>query len=258
MKYYTRIAALLMAALMLLSVCGCGENGDSLERVQKRERIVFGIAPDSLPVSGGTQDEPTGISVDVGNEIAARLGVEAEYIFITNENAVQYINDGVIDCYLNLAEPDIRTATQLRMVDSLFDWRQVAVVPKWSKASQLVDLTGERLCVVSGSDADAALDAAEIFKASMRDIVYTSDYVEIMRELTGSSCAAAIVDEMELMYAAGEAREKFVVIDQPLASSSYVLAFAYRDTTLAERIQSLYDDMNADGTLAGIRAGWIG
>ncbi len=258
MKYYTRIAALLTAILLMLSVCGCGEDGDSLERVLRRERIVFGIAPDSLPVSGGTTEEPTGVSVAIGNEIAARLDVEAEYIFITHENAVQYLNDGIIDCYLSLAEPDLRTAAQLRMVDSTFDWRQVAVVPRWSRAKQLVDLTGERLCVVSGSDADTALDQAELFKASMRDIVYVDDYYAITQELTGSRCAAAIVDEMEFMNAAGPAREKFIVIDEPIASSNYVHAFAYRDTTLAERVQSLCDDMAADGTLRDILTEWTG
>jgi len=258
MKYSVRIAALLMAAFMLLAVCGCGETGDSLERVLRRERIVFGIAPDSLPVSGGTTEEPTGISVEIGNEIAERLEVSAEYIFVSNENAVQYMNDGIIDCYINLAEPDLRTATQLRMVDSLLDWRQVAVVPQWSKATQLVNLTGSKLCVVSGSDASQALDSAEMFKAAMSGIVYADSYAQIMTELTGSTCAAAIVDEMEFMNAAGAARGKFIVIDEPLASSNYVLAFAYEDNSLAERVQSIYDDMNADGTVETIRTTWLG
>lgn len=258
MKYYIRIIALLTAAVLLLSVGGCGKSSDSLDRIEKRGVIVFGIAPESLPMSGGTQEEPTGLSVAIGNEIAARLGVEAEYIFITEKNAVQYMNDGIIDCYINMKEPDLKSSTQFGMVDSMLEWRQVAVVARWSKADQLVDLTGERVCVLSGSDANDALDAAEVFKSSMKEIVYTESYTEIMRELTGSTCAAAIVDEIEFMNAAGEAREKFVVINEPLASSRYVLAFAYADTTLRERVQSIYGDMSADGTLAGIRAEWVG
>jgi len=247
-----------MAIVMMLAVCGCGEDGDALERILRKEKIVFGIAPDSLPVSGESdEDGPVGISVEIGNQIAARLGVEAEYIFISQENAVQYINDGIIDCYLNLAEPDLRTATQIRMVDSLFDWRQVAVVPQWSRAKQLVNLTGGRVCVVSQSDASAALDEAEMFRSSLTGVVYTDDYMQIMRELTGSTCDAAIVDELEFLNSAGTAKEKFAIIDEPIASRNYVLAFAYEDQHLAERVQSIYDDMNADGTIQNIRNQWI-
>ncbi len=261
MKLHVRLAALLTAFLLVLSVCGCARDASSLDRILRQERIVFGIAPDNLPVSGGTAQDPTGIAADIGEEIAARLGAEAEYILLPAQEAIAALDEGRIDCYICLPEPDIRTATQLSAVDTLFGWRQVAVVPRWSEAKRLVDLAGERLCVLSDSDAADALDAAELFKASMSGIVYADDFYGIMHELTGSTCAAAIVDEMQFILAAketGEGMDKFVVIDEPLESRSYILAMRYSDAPLRERIQSIYDDMNTGGVVAAIRAEWLG
>lgn len=258
MKLSFRLTALMLSIFMLLALCGCGEYSSSLERVLKEERIVFGIAPDALPMSAESADGPAGLSVDIGNEIAARLDVEAEYIFIAPENALQYINDRIIDCYINLPAPDIRTLAQIETVDALMDYRQVAVVTRWSPVDQLIDLSGERVCLVSGTDAAEAFSQAEMLKASTGEIVWCENYDEIMFELTGSTCAAAIVDEPQFLYSAGDSRSKFIVVEQPVASGDCVFAFGYREEGLAERIGSIYSNMNADGTLSSIKAEWLG
>lgn len=258
MKLSLRLTALVLSIIMLLSLFGCGEYGSSLEKVLKEERIVFGIAPESLPLSAEAEEGPIGLSVDIGNEIAARLDVEAEYIFVTPENALQYINDRVIDCYINLPAPDIRTLAQIEAVDAQMDYRQVAVVAAWSPVDQLIDLAGERVCLVSGTDAAASFSEAEMLRASTGEIVWCSDYDEIMFELTGSTCAAAIVDEMQFLHAAGDSRSKFVVVEQPVASGDCVFAFGYREEAIAERIGNIYSDMSADGTLKAIKEKWLG
>lgn len=258
MKLSLRLTALMLSIFMLLGLCACGEYDNSLERVLKEERIVFGIAPDSLPMSAEAEEGPIGLSVDIGNEIAARLDVEAEYIFIAPENALQYINDRIIDCYINLPAPDIRTLAQIESVDSLMDYRQVAIVTSWSPVDQLIDLADERVCVISDTDAAEAFSDAEMLKSSVGEVVACSDYNEIMFELTGSTCAAAIVDELQFLYAAGDSRAKFVTVEQPIASGDCVFAFGYREEGIAERIGSIYNDMNADGTLAGIKSEWLG
>lgn len=258
MKLSLKLTALMLSIFMLLGLCGCGRYDNSLEKVLKEERIVFGIAPDSLPMSAEAEEGPIGLSVEIGNEIAARLDVEAEYIFIAPENALQYINDGIIDCYINLSAPDIRTLAQIEWVDSMMDYRQVAVVASWSRVDQLIDLEGERVCVISDTDAAAAFSDASMLKSSVGEVVACADYNEIMFELTGSTCAAAIVDEPQFLYAAGDSRSKFVVVDQPVASGDYVFAFGYREEEIAERIGSIFSDMNADGTLSAIKSEWLG
>lgn len=257
MKLSKRLTALALAALMLLAMCGCGSEKNTLDKVEKQGKIIFGVTPDYLPMSVESEDGPVGLSIDIGNEIAARLNVEAEYMFISQPNAAQYLNDKAIDCYINLAGPDIRTVARLEIVDTQYDYRQVVVVPRWSKVNRLVDLTGQRVCLLSGTDADAAFRDASAFHDAMDEIVYKDSYLDILYELTGSTCAAAIVDEPQLLYAVGESREKFIIIDEPLATGDFVFAFRYRDSEIAGRISNIYDDMIADGTIKELRLSWL-
>ncbi len=257
MKLSIRLTALALSLIMLFTLCGCGEGKNTLENIQKQGKIVFGVTPDYLPMSAETEDGAMGMSIDIGNEIAARLDVEAEYIFISQENAAQYLNNKVIDCYINLAGPDIRTVAQLEIVDTGYDYKQVVAVPVWSTVTRLVDLTGERVCVISGTDADTAFREAPAFHSAMSEIAYVDTYLDVLYELTGSTCAAAIVDEPQLLYAIGDSREKFIIIDAPLATGDFVFAFRYRDSEISGRIQNIYGDMKADGSLERIRSEWL-
>ena len=218
----------------------------------------MGIAADNLPMSANEEDGPEGIAVDLGEEIASRLNAEAEFISVSQANAIQYLNDGVIDCYIGLAAPDIRTLGQIQSIDMLLDYRIVAVTASWSQKDRLVELSGENICVISGSDANVALDECTAFKAAMGEIKYCDSYVEMQRELTGSTCEAAITDEMKFMHFAGVGRNKFKVIDEPLESGDYIIAFGSRETELCERIQSIYNDIYADGTLNKFKIRWVG
>ena len=108
MKLYIRPLALILAILMLVGLCGCDDGKDSLDRILKKQTIVFGISPDSIPMSYVTMNDKTeGLSVDIGNELAKRLAVSAEFVFVEQEDALEALANEEIDCYLNLVSSDI-------------------------------------------------------------------------------------------------------------------------------------------------------
>ncbi|MBQ4313329.1 MAG: transporter substrate-binding domain-containing protein, partial [Clostridia bacterium] len=227
--------------------------------ILKKQTIVFGISPDSIPMSYVTMNDKTeGLSVDIGNELAKRLAVSAEFVFVEQEDALEALANEEIDCYLNLVSSDIKLASQMQTVDSGIDHRSAVVVTADSPIKRLVDLKGKTVCVVSGSDAAADFAAASVMYSSCGAVNLLASLDGIVLELGVGTSHAAVVDEEMFRYITRDVSDKYRFLSESVTSGDYVLAMRLRDTALSERIAMLYGDMQSDGTVDSIKAKWFG
>ena len=240
-------------------LAGCGDDRDALQRILSDKEIVFGIEPDKMPLSFEAQGEPEGLSVDMAKELAYRLDVDARFVFVSASDAQQALDEGTIDLFVNLPSPGQKETATMQTVDTGIDYRQMLVVPSDSDVSRLYDLEGGTLCIISGSDAAAALDKAEVFKADLGGIIWCDIASEQFDALTSGRADAMLVDEPVYRYIMNGVEDSgYVVLDDVLARTRLIIAMRQRDIQLAQRIQSLFNDMRNDGTFDRIRSGWIG
>ncbi len=264
-----RAALLLLSIVFIVGTVGCSQESDSLEAVLKKKEIVFGIAPDFAPMSeevptsaavGGSTGEaddgqPTadGLSVDIANELAKRLNITPVYRFVKQSDAETALNEGEIDCYVNLAAPDIKTAARLGIIDTRMDYSQIVVTMAESGIDRLIDLDDRTVGCVSGSDARRALDQATVMKSNFGNLEDFDSEDKLIEALKGGYIDAAVIGEPQYRSNTRGGREFYTVIPDSIASGDLVLAFRLRDTTLRERIELLYEDMLSDGTLDNMR-----
>lgn len=250
------LAAVIALCCGLLS--GCGEYSDSLQRILAEDKMVFGIQPNNSPLSFHSGDEPNGLSVDLGNELAARLNVEPEFVVVSTSDVQQALDSGTIDVYLNLPSPGQKGTATMLTVDTGIDYRHIMVVPKSSKVSRLYDLKGDCLSVISGSDSAGALNEAEVFKGDLGEILWCSNPWEQMSALDTSKADAMLIHEPMYLYMAKDFGDNYKALDEVLSSTGLVLAMRQQDSQLASRIKTLMSDMSSDGTFESIRSEWLG
>lgn len=245
-------------ALCCVMLSGCGDDRDALQRILAEEEIVFGIEPDKLPLSFETGGDPVGLSVDIAKELAYRLDVEPRFVFVSASDARAALDEGEIDLFVNLPSPGQKEEATMQTVDTGIDYRQIMVVPSDSDVSRLYDLKGGTLAIISGSDASAALDEAEVFKSELEGIIWCEIAGEQFDAISSGRADAMLVDEPVYLYIMNGVDSDYVVLGDVISRTRLIIAMNQRDTKLAQRIQSLYNDMESDGTLGRIRSDWIG
>ncbi len=249
-------AAFIALCCGLLS--GCGEYGDSLERILSEDRMVFGVQPDNSPLSFTAGDQPDGLSVELAKELAKRLNVDAEFVFVSTGDAGKALENGTIDVYVNLPSPGQKETAAMLTVDTGMDYRHIMVVSAKSKVSRLYDLKGGKLSVISGSDAAGALDAAEVFKSDLGQIVWCANPWEQMASLDSGKADAMLIHEPMYLYMAKDFGDNYKALDEVLASTGLICAMRRQDTQLSARVRTLLEDMTDDGTMKELRTRWLG
>lgn len=252
------LCLLLVCAIALSCATGCSTGGDALDRVLSKGVMRFGVTPDFAPISCDTADGVSGLSVDIALEIASRLNVEPEFVFIEQDKAVAALENGEIDCYLNFVAPDIKSTSTVLFIDTGLDYRQVAVTPPNSTITRLVDLKQTTVAVVSESDAAAALSDAAVLRENIGTIAWQTEEEAAIDLLRSGDCSALIISEPRILYELRSASGEFVILDDALSQADFVFAFRIGDDTLHERIQIIFDDMSTDGQFKTLVERWMG
>lgn len=253
-----RLTALLAAILLLLAAVGCADSSDSLERVLGSGRLRFGVAPEDRPMSFDWNGEPAGLSVELAKEFAKRLNVEAQFVFVEHSDAQRALEEDEIDVYVNLPSPGQKAEATMLTLDGGMDCRQIVVVPAESKINRLYDLEGGTLAVLTGSEASDALDEAEVFKKALGEVTYCELPADQLAAINGGTADAMLIGEPLYRYIMIGTGSEYRVLDNVLADTRFIHALRLHDTTLGERIGSLFADMEKDGTFESIRKEWLG
>ena len=245
-------------ALFCIFMSGCGEYSDSLQRILAEHEIVFGIQPDSMPMSADHAGEPGGYSVDLGEELAKRLNVDAQFVFVSPSDAQRALDEGEIDVYINLPSPGQKESASMLTVDGGMDCRQIVVVPSDSNVSRLYDLCGKTLSVISGSDAAASLNEAEVFMGDLGGIIWCELPIEQFDALDTGKAQGMLIDEPLYLYIMNGVTSDYKVLDELLSQTRFIMAMRLQDKRLGERVESLLEDMRSDGTFERISFEWFG
>lgn len=260
MKIRRIIAALLsllcLAALSLSA--GCDSGSASLSRILGEGKMVVGLTPDSLPMSYEDGSGAAGLSADLARELAKRLNVEVEFVFLDADEVLDALENDSIDVYMNMPYPGQKEAAKFLTVDGLLDCRQIIAVREDSDISRLYDLAGKRAAVISGSDADDALTQAAILRADLESVEYAESSTELIGWITQERVDVIVIDEPLYLYTVNRMGHGCKVLDETLGERDYILALKLREDSLGERLKQLYSDMKSDGTFDTIVEGYLG
>lgn len=254
-----KFAAMLMAALLLLSCCALAED-TSLTDLLAKGTLVMGF-DEAYPPMGFVDEngEHAGFDIDLAREVTARMGVELVLQPISWDAKELELNGGNIDCiWSGLTITEERKA-QMTFTMPYMANEQILVVMADSGIASQADLAGKMLGTQAGSASVDVLDANPEFKDSLAEIALSDDFVAALMDLRLGGIDVLLIDSVVGNYyiAQQDDPSAFVVLPEVLQAEEYGIAVRKGEQALADAINQQLIAIAEDGTLDTIRAKWF-
>jgi len=270
MRRRTLMAACVTAAAMSLAATA-SMAGEALDRVMADG--VLKIATDAAwaPQSFvNDNNEMDGFDVDVGKEIARRLGVTAEFVtpgweIITAGNWV-----GRWDISVGSMTPTAERAKILTFPAVYYYTPASFAVHKDSAAQDKTDLNGLKIGAVTGTTWEQYLQQDLVIEAEGAP---TFEYDVQPGAIHSLQDASAVLDDLRLgdgvrvdglldslpsILAAIESGYPFRVVGTPAFFEPLALAIDKGDAEFNDKLAAIVKEMQADGALTEISMKWYG
>lgn len=248
---------ILICCLFLFGAAGCANDGTSTEaNGENGEKEKFSYAMSGLyrPFNYKDSGDLTGFDVEIGEEIAERLGMEADPVTNPWESLIQGLKAEKYDAIIgSMAITDER----LEQVDFSRPYyrsgAQVYAAKDNDEINSENDIKDKTIGVVKSSTfRDVALEYTSEDKVTG----YDSDVIALQDLPTGRA-DAVITDRMVGVVAINEEDLAIKEVDEPLWIDEMAIAVRKGDNELLEDINAALEEMIEDGTYEEISMKWF-
>ena len=254
-----KMLAMVLALMMVLALVPAMAEADaSLQYIMDKGTLVLGFDASFPPM--GFVDESgdyVGYDLDLAKEVCARLGVELVLQPIDWSAKELELNAKNIDCIWNGMTATEERAASMCLSMPYLENSQVLCVKEDSAVQTLGDLAGKVVSVQAGSSGADAVNAAEEFKASLKEVSEFSDYAIALMDLDNGSCDAVAIDIIVAEYYIAKKGASYRILEESLAPEQYAIGFRKADEALCQKINDTLLEMAQDGALEEITAEWF-
>ncbi|MBT2729667.1 amino acid ABC transporter substrate-binding protein [Bacillus sp. ISL-75] len=248
------IPMILVIAALFSILTGCSSKSSGAND----NTLVIGIDDKFAPM--GFRDENNkivGFDIDYANAAAEKMGKKVKFQPIDWSTKEAELSSGRIDLIWNGYTITDERKKKVLFTKPYLKNAQVVVTLADSKLTKLDDLNGKVVGLQTLSSAADALDAAPI-KAKIKTVTEFADNVQALTDLKSGRLDAVVIDEIVIDYYMTKEKESFKILDESLAPEEYGIGVKKGNEALLEKLQKALDEMNEDGTAAGISEKWFG
>ena len=251
MKKMIALVLSLVAVLALFAGCSKKDANSDLAYVQKKGTLIVGItdyAPMDYKDDNGNW---TGFDAEFAQAVAAKLGVNCEFIEMDWDNKFFELESKAIDCIWNgmtiTDEVKLNTSVSNPYVKNA----QVVVMDK-SKAGGYTSadaIKGLTFAVEAGSAGAAELDALDI-----TDYTAVQAQSNALMEVAAGTCDACVIDITMANAMTGEGTGyPDLTTALELSSEEYGIGFR-KESDLTAKVNEIMKGLMSDGTLDALAA----
>lgn len=248
---------LIIAMMMLVACTQAPVEGDlSLKTIEDNGKMIVGFT-EYPPMGFKENGEITGFDIDIAKEVAERLGVEAEFVYIDWDAKVLELNGKNIDMIWNGLTITADREKEILFSKPYFDNRIVIISLNGSGIDQIADLSEMKVGVELQSSGQAAVEGNDVF-ATIDELVKYTTITEAILDLKAGGIDAIVADEIFARYAVSKEADQYQVASEVFNSENYGIGFRLEDVALRDKVDAIIDEMAADGTAAEISMKWFG
>jgi ABC-type amino acid transport substrate-binding protein len=245
-----RMPVLLACAL---SLAACSGRPDTLQEIQDRGALYIGLDPSYPPFEALAPDgELYGLDVDLGSELAQRLGVESHFVLVGYDGLYDALLVRQVDVLISalVVEPGRMDDVAYSIV--YFDAGLALVAPADGQddIGGMRDLAGRTLAVEYATEGDVA---ARRWARRLGDLsvlpLTTAD--EALAAVGAGEADAALVDGISGRLYVREHPE-LALVPELVTSAPYAAAVRADDRPLLRAVDEALETMAAEGALEAI------
>ena len=251
MKTKKTLIILLSLVLIASIFTSCSKSGTSLASVKKKGKLSIATSPDFPPFESLTDSTTVeGIEIDILQLICDKLGVELEINQMDFDSVLPGVQAGKFDVGVSGI-----TITEQRKKNVLFTdpyclAAQAIVVTEDSAIKSKADLEGKKVSVQTGTTAESYTMENGYSVSSF------SANSDAEAALTSGKVDAWVIDDLtaaEMVKVYNEtASVKLVILDEAMTTEPYAFAFSLGSDDLVKEVNSILDELIADGTVKAI------
>ncbi len=233
-----KLLAVLLSALMLFSLCACGNKAD--------DKLVIGYTIYE-PMNYMEDGKLTGFDTEFAEAVCAKLGVTPEFKEINWDTKFVTLDANQIDCIWNGMTISDEVKANCAVSKAYVKNAQVVVMAKDKIADykDVESLKGLKFAAEAGSAGEAAI------KDNGLDGAYTpvAAQTDALLAVIGGQADACVIDitMAKSMTAEGTSYDS-LTYSLELTSEEYGIGFR-KDSDLTEKVNAIIDELKADGTL---------
>jgi len=207
-------AALLAAVGLVATAVFPAQAADSPQEIKKQGYVIIGVRGDSRP--WGYLDPSgrnVGMDIELGKDIARRLGVEARFVTVTTATRITFLQQNKIDIAIATMYDTPERRRVVRMVEPHYGSVGTALLaPRSQSFKTWSDINGKTLCGVSGStyNTPAERDGAKV--------VSFTGLSEAFAALRAGNCNALIYGDLQIALELQENPDLWKDYTMPLES----------------------------------------
>ncbi len=248
------IVAVLASVLM---ATGCGDDNSSKSSNSDLKTITEGklrVGSDIPypPFEFGREPNYKGFDVDIVNEVAKRLDLEAEFIKTPFDPIFRNLAQGRFDMVASAATITPEREGTVAFSVPYFNADQSLMIKKGSDIKTVDDLDGEIVGAQLGTT--GAMYAKDKTKA---ETVRTYDLIDDAFKALQAGQVAAVINDFPVSKYAEQSKPDLKVVQTIATGEEYGLAFAKKSVALRKAVKGAIDEMKKDGTYTRIYKKWF-
>ena len=231
------------------------EEGTPMAEFQEEGEVTIGVKFDVPPFGfeNPQSGEVEGFDVDMGNYIADKLGVEANFIEAISDNRIPFLADGTADLILSTMTITTDRDAEIDFSRPYYVARGRILVPEGSDIAGVDDLGGTRVCTALGSTYEGTLTE----QAPDAELDLVDAYSECLEKIQNESVDAVSTDDVILTGMIIQ-DESLQLVGEPLTTEPYGVGIAEGETELAEFLDATVEESFEDGTWDELYEEWVG
>jgi ABC-type amino acid transport substrate-binding protein len=250
------IATLVLAGTMLVAAsCGDDDGGGGsstdLKTINKGELRVGSDIP-YPPFEFGRAPDYEGFDVDIVNDVAKRLDLEAKFVKTPFDPIFRNLAQGRFDMVASAATITPEREGTVAFSVPYFNADQSLMVKKGSDVKTVEDVAGKRVGAQLGTT--GAAYAKEKTKA---ESVRTYDLIDDAFKALQAGQVEAVINDFPVSKYAERSKKDLVVVQTISTGEEYGLAFAKKSSPLRAAVRRALNEMKDDGTYTKIYRKWF-
>lgn len=281
MKKAKKLAALLLAAGMMVSMAACtsapaasgsdaGNSSTSSESSATEQTSVDKIkAAGKIVMATNAQFEPfeyidgtdfKGIDIEISQKIADELGVELEIHDVKFESVIAEITTGKA----NFAAAGLSiTPDRLENVDFSNEYfsatQSIVVMKEGSSVAKPEDLKDKVVGVQTGTTADTYVtDKDGENNVGVKEVKRYNSFVDAVNDLMTGRLDAVVMDDFPATKLVEKNADKIMKLDDELTGEKYAIAVPKGDEAMKELVNKVLADMEESGEMDELLTKYIG
>lgn len=252
-----RFFAVLLAALMLSSLLTVTASADLLDQIQERGTIIVGLEGDWAPWSFVDEnDELTGFDVEVARAIAAKLGVEVQFIPGEWDGLFAGMDAGRYDIVVNGVEVTPERAEKYDFTQPYAYIRTALIVRGDNEAIKTFDdLKGKK---TANSIASTYMNLAEDYGATCYGVDTLDETLTMVLQGRVDATLNAIVSYTDYMAQHPDANLKVAATTDDASNVSIPMRKGEETASLMEAIDQAIAELHEEGVISELSLKYFG